>query len=185
MDSRQNHQQFSSSNASQSSANYGFNGAHSDPFNAFVNVEDGSSYDPPWGGQAFPAHPTNLDGFEQSGQTWQQNPYQNPNLLPMPSFSAQSRDFDHGYSRTPSSFNYQGFDGDPNQVFANSTFNSNLDYGQASVSERYGFPSQAHYGQTGETVSPQALQTYSNIPQASQSAHQVGIFHFNRFGPVN
>ena len=178
MDPRQQNQQYSSSNnAPQGSANYQFNGPHTDPFHAFVNTDDGPGFDASWSSQAFPNHQPAIGGFDQEHQGWQSNPYQNSNQIPMPTYGVHPREFDQTYSRTPTSFSYSAFGQDPSQPFAAPGFDSSLEYGNIPISDRFDLSGTAHYSQSNETISPQALQTYSQgspnpIQQQRQSQHQ-------------
>ena len=167
MDPRQQNQRYSSShNAPQGSANYPYSGSQNDPFSAFTNnIEDGPGYDSSWTGQSFPSHQPVVDRFNQGNPGWQQSSFQNPNLLPMPSYGAQPREFDQTYSRSPAAFNYPAYE--PAQPFAPSGFDTALDFGQMSMDEPFDYNGSGHFGPSNETISPQALQTYPSGPQNS------------------
>lgn len=181
MDSRQRTQQYPNNNASPANAGYSFSAQQNDPFHAFVNSEEGASFDPSWTGQTFSNHASNIDGFDQSGQAWQQSPYQNSNLLSMPGYAVPSREYDQTYSRNPS-YNYQAFEPDPNPVFTNPTYNNSLDFNQDSLHDRFGYPAPARFAQSNETISPQALQNYSSlqhvlVPQQRQVCLKSAPLH--------
>ena len=166
MDPRQQNQQYSSSNnASHGSTNYAFSGNQADPFHAFVNADDGPTFDSSWSNQAFPNHQSAIGGFDHGHHGWQADPYQNSNHLSMSSYGVQPREFDQTYSRSSASFNYPAFEQDQSQPFVAPGFDNSLDYGHIPMADRFEFTSPGHYGQRNETISPQALQTYPQGPQ--------------------
>ena len=166
MDPRHQNQTYSSSNnASQGSGNYQFNGTQPDPFQAFVNHDDGPGFDSPWNNQAFSNPQPAIGGFEADHRAWQPNVYQNTNQMALPSYGVPPREFDQTYSRPPPSFNYPSFGHDQNPVYPTPGFDNNLEYGNLPINDRFDLPGSGHYGQSNETISPQALQTYSQGPQ--------------------
>ena len=180
MDPRQQNQQYpSNNNASQGSANYQFNGPHTDPFHAFVNLDDGPGFDTSWNSQAFSNHQPPIGGFDQEHQGWQSNPYQNSNQIPMPTYGVPPRDFDQTYSRTPASFNYSAFGHDQNQPFVAPGFDNSLDYSHIPINDRFDLSGSGPHGQSNETISPQALQTYSQGSQNPIQQHRQSQHHSN------
>ena len=162
MDPRNPNQQYPTSNNPGQSGNLVYNNQQNDFFQNFVNADD-SAFDSPWASQAFSTATPNLDGFDQNGQAWQRNSYQNANLYP--DYPVQPRDFDQSYPRNSNALNYSSFEPHSNQAFTNSPFDANLDYGTNVLNARYGFPPQAQYSQSSETISPQALQNYGTVVQ--------------------
>lgn len=170
MDPRQQNQPYSSSNnAPHGSTNYTFNGNQTDPFHAFVNVDDGTAFEPSWTSQAFPNQQTAIGGFDHGHHGWQADPYQSSNHLHMAGYGVQQREYDQTYSRSSGSFNYPAFEQDQNQPFAAPSFDNTLDYSHIPLADRFEFPAANHYEERNETISPQALQTY---PQGSQNTVQ-------------
>ena len=167
MDPRHQNQAYSSSNnASQGSGNYQFNGAQQpDPFHAFVNHDETPAFDAPWNNQPYPNHQSVLGGFEPEHQAWPPNVYQNANQVGLPNYGVPPREFDQTYSRPPAAFNYPNIGQDQNSIYPPQGFDSNIDYGNLSINDRFDIHSSGNYGQSNETISPQALQTYSQGPQ--------------------
>ena len=166
MDPRHQSQAYSSSNnASQGSGNYQFNGAQNDPFHAFVNHEDNPGFDTPWNNQAYSSHQPQIGGFEGEHEGWPANVYQNSNGIGLPSYAIPPREFDQTYSRPPASYNFSNFGQDPNPAYPTPGYENNLDYPNLALNDRFDLQGSGNYGQSSETISPQALQTYSQSTQ--------------------
>ena len=154
---------------------YAFNSSQNDPFNSFVNTDNESAFDSSWNTQAFPSQKQPINCFDPFNQSWQQNPYQSSNSLPIHNYGNQPNNFDQIYSRNPAYSNYPSFDPSPSQAFASSPFDSALSYGQIPLTNgtSYGYPAPQGFPQPNETISPQALQNYSFPQTKTEESHQV------------
>lgn len=175
MDPRQQSHEYGEGSAQRTGGNYAFNGTQNDVFNTFVHTDNESAFDSSWNSQAFPAQQQPINGFDQGHQAWQQNAYQNSNLLPINNFGAQSRDYDQTFSRTPAPFNYAGFDSNANPTFSPPAYANTLNYGQLPLNNGtpYGYTGNQGFQEHNETISPQALQHYPFPVTAADEGHQV------------
>lgn len=176
MDPRQQGQDYGgNNNAPRTGGTYGFNSGQNDPFNSFVHADNESAFDSSWNPQAYPAQQQPINGFDHGSQSWQQNPYQSSNSLPMHNYGGQSSDYDQIYSRNPTSFNYSGFDPNTSQAFSPSPFDNALNYSQIPLSggTPYDYSASQGFPQHNETISPQALQNYPFPPTKTEEPRQV------------
>ena len=158
MDPRQQSQDYSGGGSQRTGASYGFNGIQNDPFNAFVNTDNDSAFDTSWTNQNLPAQQQQINAYDQGSHTWQPSPYQSSSFLGTTNYGPP-RDYEQPYSRSPSSFNYPGFDPNHNQTFAPNQYEESL-YGQLNNSAQFDYAGSAELQQHHATISPQALQTY-------------------------
>lgn len=177
MDPRQQGQQYPGSIA-QGVPSYPPNGSQTDTFNTFVNADDGSGFDPSWNNQLFTNQQQPNDGFDPGAQAWQQDAYQNPGLLPMPDYGIQPRGYDQTYARSPAPFNFSGYTSNASHAFPQSVYENTFAYGDLPLSDRFDYTGENHLGRPNpnQTISPQALQTYSTFPQNSlANSNQVRL----------
>lgn len=162
----------------------GYGGAHNEHFNSFINSDHDASYDPPWNAQAFPNHQQSVNGFSEGGTGWQQTPYQAPSTLPMSTYAPQTTNFDQTYSRAPA-FNYPNFDITPTPQTFPGLYDTELDYHPVQLNNDPRFDYSRQQGQSfqnhNETISPQALQTYSDFSRPTYEEARQVCFNLNKF----
>ena len=165
---------------SQNGSNNNFNGLQNDPFNAFVNTDNDSAFEPSWGNQTMPAQQQHVNGFNQGSHGWQQTPYQASNFFNATNYGS-SRDYEQPYSRSSPTFNYPSFDPNHPQGFAPSTYENPPNpyedplYGSIDNNPQFEYPGSTGLQQHHNTISPQALQTYPPAfpHSAADDGHQV------------
>ena len=189
MDPRQQAQEYSGGNTQRVNYGYSNNGIQNDPFNAFVNTDNESAFEPSWNSQSTQPQQQSISGFDQSTPGWQQTPYQSSNYLGAANFGSQ-REYEQFFNDRPSSFSYPSFDPSHNQTFASNSYGNSPDasdlYKQFHNGAQFEYHGPADFEQQqqqhGETISPQALQTYPSVfPQQvsddsrAVSHSQVGV----------
>lgn len=180
MDPQQQARDYSGANPQRVGTNYNYHGMQNDPFHTFVNTENESAFEPSWSNPPIPAQQQQINGFDEGSNGWQQTPYQSSNFLSAANYGPP-RDYEQPYSRSPSSFNYSGFEPSNNQTFAPNTYETHPTsyedplYGSMNNDTQFNYPGSAELQQHNETISPQALQTYpSTLTQsAPDGSHQV------------
>lgn len=190
MDPRHHSQDISGANTQRTGSNYAFNGAQNDPFNSFVHTDNESAFDSSWGNQNLPTQQHSLNGFDQSNHAWAQNPYQPSGFLGASGFGAASREFEQPYSRSPSSFNYQGFDPNQSHTFPSNLYDhqnpyeNSLGYSNSSLNPnaQYEYPDPSGPQRSHETISPQALQNYpASFPNSTNDDNRQVSTQFPSF----
>ncbi|KAL9131279.1 MAG: hypothetical protein Q9217_000767 [Psora testacea] len=171
MDPRQGNQPFTAG-VQPNGAAYAYNSTQSDPFHSFINTEDEAAFDNTWQTPDFSSHQQSGNAFDQGGQSWQQNPYQTSesSFLPMSQFNLDPR-----YPAGDSGFQFPGFNQNPVQEFASReplpppAYHNVSDYNHGPLSNDHHFLSSGpqELQQASQTISPQAIESYPNYPQAS------------------
>ena len=148
-------QQFGNHNESE----YSFNNVPNDAFNPYFGGDHQQPFNPPW--SADPLHDTSnhADSFLPDQHPWQQNPIRNAQ------YGLQSTSFDQSNSRAPASFGYPGYDNQHANRFSTPAYDPALIYNNDSLLNNHSYSSSrgSQYESTsnhGQTVSPQALQSY-------------------------
>ena len=171
MDPMHHHHQNSDNQDAQNldgNGSYDFNNAPSDSFNQFFNPDPATSFTSPWDPEVLSDPRIQTNGFAQGNDAWHhQNSLGAANTLHNPSFGVQSRDYSNAYVRNPSAFRYSNFDHPSGPSFGSPAFDPAL-YGNDNyeIDRPQGFTTQ------GQTISPQALQSYS-YGQFSAPGEQV------------
>ncbi len=166
----QNHE-YATGSTSGGGQNYGYNAAQNDPFNTFINTENESAFDTsPWTNQPFQATQQTTTGFGQTSNPWPQTPYQSSssNFLPLSQFGTFPEDTDPTYSRN-SSFQYPGFDSNAEPAFSSALYPDISSYTDLPLSNdpRFDYAGTQGFQTPNETISPRALQNYSQFAQTA------------------
>ncbi|KAL9105039.1 MAG: hypothetical protein Q9163_000052 [Psora crenata] len=173
MDPRHGTQGYAAAGGQQTGgATFAYNSNHNDPFNSFINTEDEGAFDNTWQPSDFPSHHQSSSAFDQGGQSWQQNPYQTSEstFLAMPTFNIDPRYGAGG----DSGLQFSSFNSNPVQDFtsreslATSAYHSTSDYnrGPLGSDSQFQYSGPQELQQASQTISPQAIESYPNYPQA-------------------
>ena len=134
-------------------------GAQNDPFHSFINTEDEAAFDNTWQPD-FSTHQHPNNTFDHTGQPF----------LPISHYNSESR-----FPSGDSTYQFSSFNSNPGQEFASreelnqATYQGAPGYNSAPLSNgapfQYSGPQELE--QASQTISPAAIESYSNYPQPS------------------
>ena len=170
MDSRQGNQGYTAGSQSDGGTTYAYNSTQNDPFNSFIHTEDEGAFDNTWQTPDFSSHQQPSSTFDHGGQSWQQNTYQTPEsgFLPISQFNIDPR-----YSTGDSGFQFSTFNSNPVHEFVSresippSVYHNSSDYNHGVLSNdaHFRISGTQELQQASQTISPQAIESYPNLPQ--------------------
>ena len=145
---------------------YPFNNTSNDAFTSFFNQDPNSSFNASWDPEVLAQPRIQTNGYVQANDAWHQAPLNAANnSLRAPNYDYQSNDYHDAFARNPPAFRFASFDANPTHNFSNPSYDPALSYNTDNLLDHSGYeiPRPQEYGVSGvqgQTISPQALQSY-------------------------